>query len=534
MKKTLALALALCLVLAALPASALELLSGKDTYPIQTDKTVSFYCQSNLNPHEKFKDWHESPFHNNLIKMTGINIDWMFPTTGTDGGVFTNTLIADPTNLPDIMGVHWMDNAAMYLEDEVIWDLTPYIQEYAPAYYAFLQTNPAYDRAMKTDDGQYYAFNFFREDGGWNDTYLGPVVRTDWLEECGLEEPKTISEFNNVIKVFNEKYGAKFSFAWSRFNGHGGGLAGAFGAYTACSNTYYVHDGKVNYAMAQPEWRTYMQWLVGLWNDGLLDQDIMTLDDTSIKAKIHNDQCGISITSMGQLNNWNKERMADGKEPVWKGIGYPTGDDGTLANVFGGFGISDWTFVITKCADEDTMKLALQLLDYAYTQEGFLFWNYGVEGESWTMGENGVPQYTDLVKNDTDTDPQTKYGGATWGACCIQATNLLYLKNSQAAIEANDTWFYNYPDDEEKNLAVTGGWKWPNGITFTLDESDELDLIAGGISTYASEAFAAFLTGTKDINSDADWDNYIAGYETHNLSRVLEIRQDAYDRYLAR
>ena len=202
--------------------------------------------------------------------------------------------------------------------------------------------------------------------------------------------------------------------------------------------------------------------------------------------------------------------------------------------MFGGFGISDWTFVITKCADEETMKLALQLLDYAYTQEGFLFWNYGVEGESWTMGENGVPQYTDLVKNDTDTDPQTKYGGATWGACCIQATNLLYLKNSQAAIEANDTWFYNYPDDEEKNLAVTGGWKWPNGITFTLDESDELDLIAGGISTYASEAFAAFLTGTKDINSDADWDNYIAGYETHNLSRVLEIRQDAYDRYLAR
>ena len=62
---------------------------------------------------------------------------------------------------------------------------------------------------MKDDQGRYYTFGFFREDGGWNDTYEGPVVRKDWLEECGLEIPKTISEFENVIRVFNEKYGAK-------------------------------------------------------------------------------------------------------------------------------------------------------------------------------------------------------------------------------------------------------------------------------------------------------------------------------------
>lgn len=64
---------------------------------------------------------------------------------------------------------------------------------------------------MKTDDGRYYAFGFFREDGGWNDSYQGPVVRKDWLDECGLEIPETISEFENVIRVFNEKYGATFN-----------------------------------------------------------------------------------------------------------------------------------------------------------------------------------------------------------------------------------------------------------------------------------------------------------------------------------
>ena len=529
MKKTLALLLAVMLLVMSTPAFALELLSGADTYPITTDKTVTFYAQANLNPHEKYADWTESPFHTGLSEMTGINIEWMFPTTGTDGGTYTNTLLADPSSLPNIMGVQWMNDAELYLGDEVIWDLTPYLEEYAPAYYAFLQSDPAYDKAMKTDDGKYYAFNFFREDGGWNDTYLGPVVRTDWMEECGLEVPKTISEFENVIRVFNEKYGAKFSFAFSRFNTTG--ISGAFGAYGSSNEQWFVKDGKVALAHAQPEWRAYVSWLNGLYEEGLLDTDIFTLDDTSIKAKVHNDQVGISITSMGQMNNWNKERQADGKEPIWAGIQYPTADDGSLCMVFGGSGISNWTYVITKSADEETMKLCLQLLDYAYTKEGHLYWNFGKEGVSWEWGEDGTPELTALVTEDPDTDPLVKYGGATWGSACIQATKLLYMKNAQAAIDANDTWYYTA---QQQNPDSTAAWKWPNGTTFTLDESDELAMINTGLGTYCSENFANFVTGAKDIDDEATWEQYLKDFENYNLTRITEIRQACYDRYLAR
>ena len=43
-------------------------------------------------------------------------------------------------------------------------------------------------------------------------------------------------------------------------------------------------------------------WLNKMWEEGLLDQDMLTEDDTTIKDKIHNGKCGISYTSMGQLN----------------------------------------------------------------------------------------------------------------------------------------------------------------------------------------------------------------------------------------
>ena len=75
------------------------------------------------------------------------------------------------------MGVYWMNNANQYIEDEIIWDLTDYIRQYAPDYYAWLQSNPAYDRAMKTDDGRYYAFGFFREDGAWKYRKLFPSLK---------------------------------------------------------------------------------------------------------------------------------------------------------------------------------------------------------------------------------------------------------------------------------------------------------------------------------------------------------------------
>ncbi|MBR6498487.1 MAG: hypothetical protein IKT23_02220, partial [Clostridia bacterium] len=159
----------------------------------------------------------------------------------------------------------------------------------------------------------------------------------------------------------------------------------------------------------------------------------------------------------------------------------------------------------------------------------FLYWNFGTQGVSWDYDANGEPAFLPLVTEDTDTDPMTKYNGATWGSACIQATKLLYLKNSPVAVAANDTWFYSVPAE------VSSGWKWPNGTTFTVEENDELSLLnASNIGTYASESFAKFVNGDLDINDDTVWAEYLANYDTYNLPRILEIRQACYDRYLSR
>lgn len=528
MKKLLSFALALALLLTCMSAFAEN--ADDFVYPMEGNPTVSWYINEGYTPNDAYASAEDSPFHTGLREMTGVNIEWSYPTAGTDAAQALNTLLASP-KLPDIIFANIMIDAERHMDEGTIIDLTPYIQEHAPNYWKWLQSNPAYDKAMKTDSGKYYGFGFFREDGGWNDAYQGPVIRKDWLDACGLEIPKTISELENVLRTFKEKYNATFSYSHSvRF--HPIGLAGAFGAHAGSGKdlnfTYYVDENdKVQFGPAQPEWLAYVLKLQEWWKEGLLDQDVFTLDDTQAKAKALNGDMGVSYTSMGQMSNWAKEAEAAGNGAQWIGFETPTGDDGTLATTFGGPGIGSVTACISGDCPEEMIPTVMRLLDYAYTDEGFLYWNYGKQGVSWDYNADGEVEYLPLVSEDPDglNDAISKYGGSTWSGCCVQATRMLYLKNTPISIEANNTWFY------QMDAKVAGKDRLPIGITMTAEESDEVANYEAAISTYVQEMYAKFVTGSA---TEADWAAHLESLESMGLSKSLEIRQAAYDRYLAR
>jgi len=473
---------------------------------------------------EAYANAADSPFHKGLIEQTGVDIEWQFPTAGTDATQAFNLMLASDT-LPDIIFNNVMADAERYMSEGVIRDLTDKMAEYSPAYYKWLQSNAAYDKAMKTDSGKYYGYGFFREAGGWNDSYLGPVIRQDRLDECGLKSPVTISDWDNTLRTFKAKYGNALSFAWSRFKTTG--ISGAFGAYGATDATYFVNaSGKVQLAQAQPEWKNYMAQLNKWWKDGLIDQDVLTLDDNAARAKALNGDISIAITSMGQLTNWNADAEKNANGAKWTGLQYPKGDDGTLSMVFGGYGIGNVASVITTACSDDELKTAMNLLDYAYTEEGSLYWNFGKKDVSWKYNDKNEVEYLPIVTEDPDglNNAISKYGGSTWSGSCIQLTRLLHLKNSAISIAANDLWFY-------PNEAVTAKWTVPPGVTFTADESTQMDELANTIGTYVSETAVKFITGEEDL---ANFDKYVAQLDSMGLAKLLEIRQTAYDRYLAR
>lgn len=496
-------------------------------YPMDTDVTLSWYINHGPTLNTAFGTWEESPFHSGLNDMVGVDIDWMFPTVGTDGTQDFNLMMASET-LPDMMFGEVNKEADRHIDEGTVMDLTPYLEEHAPAYWAWLQELDVRDKAMKTDTGKYFGFGFFREDGGWNDTYLGPVVRQDWLDEQDLESPKTISEFENVIKVFYEEYDVPFSFAWgARLNNIA--LAGAFGAHGGTVFQMFVdtEEDTVKLAQAQPEWKDYISKLQEWYDNGWIDQDVFTNDDTIMRTKAQNEEMGISFTSMGQLSNWESDAAAAGTGANWVGLQYPTDDEGNLSSVFGGFGIdpNNVSFV-TQDIDEDKIPIALRVMDYAYTEDGLLYWNFGKEDVSWEYNDDGEVVYLPLVTEDPDglNDAISKYGGSTWNGPNIQATRMLHLKNTDIAIAANDTWFY---ENEEQTHAD----KLPSGVSFTVEESNEIADIQTAIQTHISESAAAFVTGERSMD---EFDDFLSELEGMNYTRLEELYTQAYERYLSR
>ncbi len=495
-------------------------------YPINTDQKLTVWS-SYMAPQKSYTSYTESPFHTGLAENTGIEVEWVFPTTGTDATQAFN-LMLNSGELPDIIiNNNLGKDAEQYIDEGIIRDLTEILPQKAPNYWKYLQSNSYNNKSVKTDNGKYYGFVGFRE-SQWNAVYIGPVVRKDWLEECGLEVPVTIADFDKVIRTFNDKYGAKFAFSIvsTKMNV---GLAGSFGTRGSFAiednELFYLDDNqKVQCSMATTNWKNYMSQLNQWYKEGLIDTDTLTIDDAGMRTKVLNNKVGIAITSMGQMTNWLADATNEGSTANWEGIPYPVLNAGdTVMYTQMDDTVRPLAAAITTSCDEDKVDIALKWLDYFYSEEGIRYTNFGTEGETYTMVD-GVPTYTDLILKDPEgaSAALDKYACAQWGSIGIQAEQLVRQKNNPTAVTAVDTWLQN--QETEKHI-------YPSGVIKTAEESNEAASITAALQTYIQEMSLKFVTGEESLDN---FDKFLADLDNMGLQKLLTIQQAAYDRFLQR
>ncbi len=491
-------------------------------YPIKTDETLSIWA-SQLGPSSTVAGWEESPFHTGLEKQTGVYMDWTFPTSGTDASQAFNLMLAE-TKLPDIIWHGIINDAETYIEEGILRDLTDLLPKYAPNYWKYLQSHEYADKSVKTDSGKYYCFGFFREDRSQS-VYMGPLIRQDWLDEQNLKTPVTIADWENTIRTFHEAYGAKFAFcpSWRVSPG----MAGAFGAYGTIEMSLYIDkDKKVQLAQAQPEWKEYMAWLNKLNREGLIDPDVVTLDDDGLRTKIANNQVGITNANLGALNAYIEDAAANGNGANWVGIPYPVKNEGDKTGaVFTEDQIVSAVAAITTSCPDDKVELALRWLDYPFSEEGYYYWNFGVEGDTYEM-VNGVPAFTDKIRNHElgMSEAMVLYTGEVGWGLGIQALQMINETSKPESKEARALWY-------DKSNEEATSWIYPTAVTMTVDETTESSSIYNAISTYIKEMSLKFLTGEESLET---YDAFVQTLNDMGLKRLLEIRQTAYDRFQAR
>jgi putative aldouronate transport system substrate-binding protein len=495
------------------------------TYPVQTDVTLSYWLDFNNNVSPNFANLGDTPFAKALISQTGIKITYQHPPASGADEQF-NIMVADG-NLPDIMERNWMNypgGPEKAITDGVIIRLNDVIDKYCPNLKAYLKANPNIDKMIKTDNGSYYCFPFIR---GHDELLIsrGLFIRQDWLDELGLNVPVTIDDWHTVLTAFKTRKNvpAPFSFEYQG-SGLNDVLTFAY-AYDSTRIFYVGDDGKVHFGAIEPNRRTYLTTFAQWYKEGLVDPDVGMVQSQQVAAKMTGGQAGASMGWLGsRMGTWTT--AARTTNPNYKLVAAPIpvlrpGDKNKMSPVESPYSLNGSAAITGSCKN---VEIAARLLDYAYGAAGTNLYNFGIEGESYTV-INGFPTYTDVVTKNPKGWPISQ----GLGAYVRSVYNGPFIQQQPYIVQ-----YLALPEQKDalKMWTVPGALKYVlPPITPTPEESREFARIMNEINTYRDEMELKFIIGTENLNN---WDNYVRTVTNMGITRALEIQNAALTRYNAR
>ncbi|ASA19839.1 extracellular solute-binding protein [Paenibacillus donghaensis] len=495
-------------------------------YPMETDTTLTYWgaLPNNLTG---VKSQHaEVPIYQEWQKQTGIKVNFTAPPANQVDESF-NVMLASG-ELPDMLEYNFFNfpgGPEKAIKDGYIMELNDLIDKYAPNYKKYLQEHPEIEKMVKTDNGSYYSFPFIRGDESLL-TFQGPVIRKDWLDELGLPVPETIEEWTTTLKAFKEKKGAAAPISFVAkprvFNELGnGGFVGAFGV----TRDFYLEDGKVKFGPAEPGYKQFLGLFQQWYADGLLDKDVSTVDSKVMDANITSGETGATwANSGGGIGKWQPILKEQDAKASIIAAPYPVLEKGTTPK----FGQRDYSFstggMVALSATSKNAELAVKMLDYGYSEQGHMLFNFGTEGVSYTM-KDGYPKFTDLLMSNPDKLAPS------------QAMSLYIRGNTMGPFVSDKRVSEQYLNMPEQQAAVALWQKTDMAkyqiplVTPTPEESAEFANIMADVNTLVDEMTLKIILGTEPLDA---YEEYLEKLNSVKLSRAIEIKQAALERYLKR
>lgn len=482
---------------------------------------LTYWC-SLQNSNTMLTKLSEMPIIQEACEKTYVNIEFNHSASTEQ----FNLMMASGT-YEDIIDYSWGSypgGPAQAIADEVIIDLKPYIEAgLAPNFKKILDEKPQIAKQVTTDEGQIYCFPTIGDESV--NVTAGFIFRQDMLEKIKMDVPETIDEWEAVLTAMKEQLGIEkpFSGRTNSLIGNNSYLAGAFDTYSG----YYVRDGKVQYGFMDKGYKDYIATMNRWYEAGLIDQEIFGNDANATNANILNDRTGAIYGYIGGAIGTLTNSAAE-TNPSFKLVpaNFPVLEEGQEIR----FMSRSWdcrtsgqSAITTACED---VEAAIRYLDFWFSEEGQIMKNFGTEGLSYNMVD-GYPTYTDLILNNPDGHSVAQaLGGYTRAAQpSVGIIDRRYYEQYytlQEQVDAMHLWNENADNALEVLMPPT---------TPTSEESEELAVIESAINTFVEEELTKFIMGIRDIS---EYDSFVETIKTMDIDRAIEIKQAAYDRYMAR
>ncbi|MBQ4259986.1 MAG: extracellular solute-binding protein [Lachnospiraceae bacterium] len=494
------------------------------TYPLDTDETLSIALLNDAAVSAVSKSIVETPFAKAWQEQTGVEIEF----TVCENANALQLLFADG-DLPDIViwtPYSYAGGPAKAIEDGIMEPLTwEEIETYAPDYAKILtEGHPDIARTYKTDNGDYIGFgqipcsNYYRNASGM-------TVRADWLKEWGMEVPDTLEELEAYMEKSLEKDTMIAPFESSHIIAPAeyGYWTSPFGLVNA---DLYQIDGVVHAGYAEPGYKDFLVWLRSLAERGLMDTTFTYLENAVYggQSAVWHAALGGDIGTYMAFAEDPANGLGDfdvvGMPPLTNEEGIALGGGTTMISGPAGTRVA---WITPQC---DNKELAMQFLNYGYSEAGNLLFNFGVEGESYTMVD-GVPTYTEWITHNPDglsmQRAMAQYSrAAVGGGPFVQSDDYArqYFWRPQQ-IASQEQW--NKTESHLYNMPI---------FTVAPEDASEYATLGADIDTFVAEARVKFVDGTWTIDDYEE--KYLEPLKEMGLDRYIEIIQEACDRFYAR
>ena len=495
-------------------------------YPKETDITLRYYVNLNSTVATVATSVNETPFAAAEYERTGIKIEYEHPPQGQEAERF-NLMMAS-NDMPDLITAYWYQidgGPQRMIDDGYITDLNTLL-DYAPHFKQLLDDNQEIDKMIRTEEGSLYAFPSLKLDSELR-VFYGPVVRADWLKDLNLEAPETIEEWYNMLKLFRDEKGAEAPLSYASSAGTNNmNVYGTFiGAY-GIKNNFYLDGNVVKHGALEAGYKAFVTEFHKWYEEGLLDQNLPAVDSKAIDAQILNGNTGATTAFNGSgLGRYLQAKKEEGDTQFdLVAVKNPTLIKGTTPE----FGQKDFPYSGNNCvaisAQSKHKELAAQYLDYAFSEEGNLFYNFGTEGESYEM-VNGEPIFTDLILKNPEglsiSNALAKYTHSSYEG--PYPLDIRYFKQIYTLKQQKDAFSVWADHNGEEHLLPR--------FSLTDAENEEYAVIMTDITPYLNEMILKFIMGVEPIEN---YDSFADELRKMKLERAIEIQQTGYDRYLKR
>ncbi|KHL94502.1 hypothetical protein QW71_17610 [Paenibacillus sp. IHB B 3415] len=362
-------------------------------------------------------------------------------------------------------------------------------------------------------DGKLYVFPFMKDYANYN---RSPLIRSDLLEQNGLQAPANTDELYTLLKKLKELYPDSYPLTGTSAED----LRTMFGTAWGVDANYkgFIFDeaaGQYEYLFTSDKYKAYLTYLNRLIDEGLADPEMFTSTSDQLMQKVSTGKSFVYFYWNGEhksaINLLGKENSGPEFEiSMLEPIAGPAGK-----KMLVGDRISNGMVIPASAADKPYFNELLNFIDYLYSDEGIDLLTWGIEGETYTA-VNGEKQFTEEMLHKDNLNR------ALWEIGAANGSYVMLWPYKWFAAVLGDP-------DFETMTEVANSENWFADVTkvpsLSSAQREEENLIYASVNDYFAKMTEQFVYGTQSIESD--WNAYVKEMNSMGVDKLKKMYNDS-------